>query len=125
MKETKTTYIRYALALLLMLFLSSLMLGASPTEVLAGFTSTPEVTPTPMAMPTMTPMPTPTEDAPEEPWDTPTPAPTPTPTPDKLLPEAGEAPRAHRATSGWLIVVGMAMILGGVVLRQMFSRAKT
>ncbi len=124
MKETKITYIRYAVALLLMTFLSSLlMLGTQPTEVFAGFTSTP------METPTSAPTPTPTrgseEEEEEEAWDTPTPAPTPTPTPDKLLPEAGEASRAHKATSGWLIVVGMAMILGGVVLRQALSRPQT
>ena len=120
MKETRITYIRYAVALLSMLFLSSLMLGVSPTEVFAGLTPTPTETP---SVPTPTPTRESEEEEEEEAWDTPTPAPT--PTPDKLLPEAGEAPRAHRATSGWLIVVGMAMILGGVVLRQMFSRAKT
>jgi hypothetical protein len=122
LKETRIPYIRYAVALLLMMFLSSLlMLGTQPTEVFAGFTSTPTETP---AAPT----PTPTRESEkeekekEEAWDTPTPAPTPTPTPDKLLPEAGGAP--NQAAGAWLLVAVAVSILG-VVLRQALSRPQT
>ncbi len=117
MKETKTTYIRYAVALLLMLFLSSLMLSAPPTDVFAGFTSTPTETP---SAPTPTPTRESEEEEEEETWDTPTPAPTPTPTPDKLLPEAGGAP--NQAVGAWFLLA-VAVIIFGLVLRQMFSRS--
>ena len=104
MKETKITYIRYAVALLLMTFLSSLlMLGTQPTEVFAGFTSTPTETP---SAPTPTPTRESEEEEEEEAWDTPTPAPTPTPTPDKLLPEAGEAPARTKPRAAGLSLLG-------------------